>query len=369
MTILITGGHLTPALALIDFISQHQADDKIIFVGRLYSQDRLQQLSQEKDEISKRRLKFYNLAAPRWSDFLTIKGLISLPKLIRAVGQAKQILSRERPQVVVSFGGYLALPVVLAAAMLKINIITHEQTRVAGTTNRLIGQLAKKVGVAFPETMKFFPAGKTQVVGMPLRLELFEPARPPSWLTKPLDRPILYITGGNQGSLFINQLIKNNLATLTEQFILIHQCGNPIATHNYEQQLLQARDQLSAVQQTRYVVKTWLSQPELAWIFQHAQAVVSRAGANSIAEFASYQLPALLIPLPHSSHQEQQANAAWYEHHFSARILDQATLTKESFLVNLRQLTRIKPDQVNLTKIRHQQEKVLIDLYNLLITV
>lgn len=366
MTILISGGHLTPALALIDFIQQQHPQDKIVFVGRIYSQDKLKQLSQEKNEVTQRGLKFYDINAPRVSDLFSIKILSAILKLIHAVKKTSQVMTKEKPEVAVSFGGYVALPVAIAAWLKKIPIITHEQTRIAGTTNRWVGLLAKRVGVAFSDTRKFFPKAKTSVVGMPLRLELFQSASQPKWLPAKINLPILYITGGNQGSLFINQLISQSLTELSRRFVIIHQCGNPISTHSYEQQLGQVKDQLPANQQTNYIIKPWVSQLELAWIYQHADLVVSRAGANSVAELASYQIPAVLIPLPISSHQEQQANADWYQHHFPARILNQQTLTQAIFISSLEELIKSQTVRVDLQQVRAKQATILANLYNLL---
>jgi UDP-N-acetylglucosamine--N-acetylmuramyl-(pentapeptide) pyrophosphoryl-undecaprenol N-acetylglucosamine transferase len=161
-------------------------------------------------------------------------------------------------------------------------------------------------------------------------------------------------------------LIAQNLPQLTNLFFIIHQCGNPIATQDYQQQLLQARAQLPIEKQANYLVKPWVSQNELAWVYQHTDVVISRAGANSIAELASYELPAILIPLPKSSHQEQQANAEWYQAHFPAKILDQHQITAGQLLANLNELTKLERTKINLSTIRSNQEKVLADLYEMM---
>lgn len=328
MKITITGGHLTPALAMIDFLQSHHSQAELSFIGRTHS--RVDQRAVEQTEVLKRKVKFVSLVAPKFAMVPIWVWLFRFGQLLASAVKARQILSLERPDCVLSFGGYLAVPVVLAAWWLKIPVITHEQTRAVGLANRVIGKLAKFVGVAFPESLKFFDSTKTFVVGSPIRPGLFQlDLAAPSWFKNPHQLPTLVITGGSQGSRIINQVIDQLLPSLVSDWYVVHQRGPDIAGVKTSPPVLAG-----------YYACEWLSETELFWLWKQPNAIsISRAGANTVSELAAIQVPAILIPLPVAYQDEQKLNAQWLADQSGAYVLDQPNLTADSLLALIKKVT------------------------------
>lgn len=345
MNIIVTGGHLTPALAVIDYIQSHHPKDEILFCGRFYTQDAARQPSHEVDEVTRRGVQFQPFVGPklhvghqwwRWPG--------TVLSLIGATWKAWQIVGRFRPDVFLSFGGYLAVPFAFGCWLQGVPVVTHEQTRVAGSANRVISRVARKIAVSYPETMKFFPPNKTVVTGNPLRPALFKQHSAPAWIDASLlkTKPLLYITGGNQGSAVINTVVHQALKALTKNWIVIHQCGRPTDQHHYLAELEQARSKLSTTAQSRYLVKEWVSEVELSWIYHHATALVSRAGANTVQEVVAFKLPAVFIPLPFAHYDEQTLNAEAVAKTGGALVISQKELNPVSLIEAVEKIARYR---------------------------
>lgn len=335
MKLVISGGHLTPALALIDYIQAKHPETEIVFVGRRLSQDKLNQVSHEAQEAEQRGLTFVELKAPRMNRDVPLNLVLNTPAFTAATYKALGILLKYKPDIFLSFGGYLALPLAIASHMLRIPIVTHEQTRTAGLANQLIGKLAKKIAVSDTSSTKYFDAKKVVVTGNPLRTVLFETQKRPTWLKSTPNRPLLYITGGNQGSEIINSITQQSLRPLLSQWFVVHQCGNPTSQRNYKVELEQSVQRLSPNLRNNYVVREWVSDTELGWLYQHASVVISRAGANTVAELIAHHLPSILIPLPFARHDEQALNAQYMAELGGAEVLNQKDLNSESLLKKL----------------------------------
>lgn len=367
MKILLTGGHLTPALALIDYI-QANFSDQIIFIGRKYSQTKIKQLSNENLELTKRNIDPFFIDAVRISDLSSLMFLYYLAKLIFSIASSFFIILKKKPDVIVSFGGYLALPVVIAGYLLQIPIITHEQTSTAGRANQIIAKMAKCVALSFESSKKYFDHPHQYLVGNPVREQLFIRQNKPHWLKNSANLPLLYITGGNQGSKVINQVVGELIQDLSSDWIIIHQCGNRTQEINYLAQLEKRKNDLPLDQKNNYNIKTWIDTKELGWIYQNANLVISRAGANSVAELLAFKIATIFIPLPYSYLDEQQKNAEYYLKENPGEIIDQSRLTakllkekisnfksaKKSKQVNKSQLSVQKLYQL-IQKISHDQ--------------
>ncbi|MCB9802126.1 MAG: hypothetical protein H6774_03500 [Pseudomonadales bacterium] len=177
------------------------------------------------------------------------------------------------------------------------------------------------------------------MTGNLMRAGLTTPHPPtPPWLTLHTDKPLLYITGGNQGSEIINTTISQAIGELTRTFSVIHQCGNPTAQRNYQSELERVRMKLSPAKQKRYAIRPWISEKELAWIYQHTHSVVSRAGANTLQELQYFCIPSVLIPLPFSHYDEQAVGAAALEKAGGAVVLAQSGLNPRSLIAALKKV-------------------------------
>lgn len=337
--ILITGGHLTPALAFIDHLRAQQSPAEIVFVGRLLARESDEQPSQEKFEVEKRSVTFIPFQAPKLGGQSLWQLPLTVLSVLKTTFQALQLVRSEKPDVVVSFGSYLAVPTALAAWLLNIPVITHEQTRAAGFSNQLISRVARTVAISYPESKAYFPKHKTVVTGNLLRKQLSERSVKPDWFTSKATAPILYITGGSQGSEVINTTVCQVLSQILKDWRVIHQCGASSKFHRYRDELLSARSQLQRSYQERYFIKEWLTESELAWVYQNAAMAISRSGANTTQELALHRIPAILIPLAHSHHNEQEENAKLLAKTGGAVVIRQNEFTPEKLLKELKRMS------------------------------
>lgn len=311
MTLYITGGHLTPALAVIDEIIKRNDPVTIRFIGREFSQTKTAQSSHERREIERRALPFIPVTASKFHRTHIGQNFFELMKFPISLVQVIQEFRKQKPDVVLSFGGYLAFPVCLLGKLFGARVITHEQTKVAGLANQIIGFFADTIALAHSESAQYFPAGKTIVTGNPIREVLFrEYKTPPNWFTDGYkSKPLLYITGGSQGSHIINQTITALLPKLVTQYYVVHQCGVSVDSSTLKD-LLHEREKLPIEFQDNYQVREWIEEREVSFLFRNARFVICRAGANTVMELTLTGTPAIFIPLAFAYNDEQQKNAS-----------------------------------------------------------
>lgn len=276
---MITGGHITPALALMDEIKKQHPEWRIVCVGRNIL---------ERTLVNQKGVTFLHLMAGRLSSWYKIPvGFV----------QAFWYLVTKKPDIVISFGGYVALPVAVSAWFLGIPIVIHEQTRIPGLANRIIGRFAKKICLTFEDTEHQFSKEKVVVTGLPIRKALFSPPKRPSF-TVPAGE-ILYITGGSTGAVSMNDLLFELIPKLTTRYVVIHQTGKP------------SLGKAMAIRNSRYIIKDFFEADDISWILHRANLVVGRTGANTTMEVAMVGKPMICIPLPWSAAGEQLSNARW----------------------------------------------------------
>jgi UDP-N-acetylglucosamine--N-acetylmuramyl-(pentapeptide) pyrophosphoryl-undecaprenol N-acetylglucosamine transferase len=323
--ILITGIHLTPSLALIDKLTQNGFNLTYLSCPRLT----------EEKILIKKNIPFLTLKAPKLHRHNLIS-ILKLPFLLPlATYKALRLLKNTKPDLVISFGGYVALPVCLAAYFLRIPIIIHEQTFGAGLVNRLTSPLATKVAISWPESQSFFPQNKTVLTGNPVRSEILK--------NKPGSRTdAIYITGGSQGSRAINQAIKAVLPKLLKSHHIVHQFGLAQSGSDWQTQLI-LKKSLPQNLSSKYTLKKWFEVKELNSILSSASLVICRSGANTITELAMLGKPALLIPLPVSQKDEQLVNARYLKDLGLAIILPQKNLTSQTLLSSIDQAINTLP--------------------------
>ncbi len=336
MKILITGGHLTPALAFIDFIKKNYSKDEVIFIGRTHTRNKSKQESREKQETSKKGVKFIPFASTKLSKNNFFEKLIITPALFSSTLKSIVILGKTKPNVLVSFGGYLAVPVAFAAWIMRVPIVTHEQTRTAGIANKLIAKLADKVAISYEDSINYFPKNRTFLTGNLIRKNiLIKNSKKPEWIKKLSKNPLLYITGGSQGSEIINHTVAQAINFLTKDWTVIHQCGNSTKTRNYKNELNKIKNNLPLNNRNNYYIKEWLTEEELSWVYSNTKAIVSRAGANTTEEIATRGIPSILIPLPFSHNDEQLKNAQALSNKSQAILLEQKFLNPNTLLESI----------------------------------
>lgn len=330
MKVAISGGHLTPALATIAEFKKRGIED-IFYIGRAKSMEGDQAPSAESVVIPSLKIKFYSISVGRLQRKFTKHTIPSLLRVPVGVLSAILILSQEKPDIVISFGSYVALPIVVAAWILGIPSITHEQTVQGGLANKLISKLAKKIALAWPDLGKNFPDEKTVVTGNPIRSEILNLKK------KRTNRPVVFVTGGNQGAHAINEAIMEIIEPLLEKYEVTHQTGASEKFKDFE--MLNARvSQLPSRLKNRYKLAKWVNSEELSEIYKEASIIVGRSGANTVSEAAALGIPAIFIPLPWAGANEQEKNAKMLSDLGAAIVLSQERLTPKRLLAAINSL-------------------------------
>lgn len=241
--------------------------------------------------------------------------------------RAWRLLVRLRPRAVLATGGYVALPVVLGAALARVPVVVHEQTSVPGLANRLAARRARRIAVTFAESIRHFPADRVVVTGNPLRAGLRAGSRADAVARFGLDPtlPLVYVTGGAQGAHALNRAIGESASEILVHAQIVHQCGDHAVTG--DRAWLEARRAaLPPALARRYTIRPWIGE-ELAGIYATVALVVARSGAGTVNECCQLGLPALYVPLPGARGDEQTANARLVGRAGGCSILPQATLT------------------------------------------
>lgn len=322
-TIAMCGGHITPALAVIEAL---RGDASIVFFGRKYAMEGSSIPSFEYRLITEINIRFISITAGRLHRYVSRHTILSFFKFPVGCIQAMWYCVRIRPSLIVSFGGYVALPVAIAAWFCRIPVITHEQTLVPGLANRIIARIARRVCVTFPETLSYFPKDKAVVTGLPMRRELFSPSKAEPFTADLPHYPLIYVTGGGTGAQSLNRLLFPILPDLLKKYTIVHQVGDA--------SLAEAQK----IRSDRYIVASHFSLATVSWILAHASLVVGRAGANTVLETAALGKVALFVPLPWSGGGEQEKNALWLAHNGGAVVLHQRGLASAGLMHNIREI-------------------------------
>ncbi len=327
--IMLIGGHLTPALAVLEEL-RSRGYSNFVWVGRKYSQEGDERKSSEYKLIKEQGIKFYNLTTGRlqrkWVPNTVKIGLTQFAKIPVGFLQASKIVSKEKPDIVVSFGGYLAFPIVFAAKMQGRKVVTHEQTVVTGLSNKLISKFADKILISWDVLKKHFPEKKTVLTGNPIRKEVLEVSSNDFNFANEL--PIVYVTGGSQGSNTINWRLLEILSKLLKRANVIHQTGSSTVTKDHER-ALKARKRLAKKLQANYVIKEHIYGKQIGEVFNKSALVVTRCGANTLTELLALGKPAVLVPIPWSSGNEQMKNAQMLENIGLGTIINQEEITPD----------------------------------------
>jgi UDP-N-acetylglucosamine--N-acetylmuramyl-(pentapeptide) pyrophosphoryl-undecaprenol N-acetylglucosamine transferase len=254
--------------------------------------------------------------------------------------QSWWLLRRLRPAVLFATGGFVALPPAVAARALGIAVVVHEQTSVPGLANRLAGRFARRIAVTFSPEGASASADRVSVTGNPLRPELAGGTREAACRRFGLgpDQPIVYVTGGAQGSHRINRAVGEILPALLECAQLIHQCGDNRATGDHAW-LAERRRSLGADLARRYALVPYVAD-ELRDVYAAAELVIGRSGAGTVNECCHLARPAIYIPLPGTSGDEQTRNARLVERAGGAIVLPQASLRPDALLDLVAKLLR-----------------------------
>ncbi|MBQ6464281.1 MAG: undecaprenyldiphospho-muramoylpentapeptide beta-N-acetylglucosaminyltransferase, partial [Pseudobutyrivibrio sp.] len=287
-----TAGHVTPNLALVPLLKEKGYE--IFYIGSY--------TGIEKKLVEDAGITYYGISSGKLRRYHDWKNFTDPFRVIKGFSEANQLMKHIQPDVVFSKGGFVSVPVVMAAARQHIPAIIHESDMTPGLANKLAIPFASKVCCNFPETMQYLPDGKAVHTGSPIRKELFSGNREAglAFTGFSADKPVILIMGGSIGSRFINNAVWSSLDTLLEKFQIVHLVGKGNINND-----LVGRD--------GYKQYEFISE-HLNDIFAMTDLMISRAGANSISEILALKIPNILIPLPAAaSRGDQILNAASYK--------------------------------------------------------
>ncbi len=288
-----TGGHIFPALAIAEALSKSWE------INWLGVPDRLEvQLVPKKYELTTIALQGFSKGG--------LRKLIQLLRVISATYLVIRLIQRKRIQIVFTTGGYISAPAILAAKLCRKKVMLHESNAYPGKVTRLLGRFCDVVALGLPTAVEYLPNCQSVVTGTPVRKSFLISHDLPSWV--PIGKgPLIVVIGGSQGAIGLNQMVRNTLPYLLENGCrVVHIIG---------------KNEIQATPNQNLVEKTFTD--EIPSLLQHADLVISRAGAGTLSELAVSSSPAILVPYPYATDAHQDLNAAYAAQFGGALIVHQ----------------------------------------------
>ena len=324
-----TAGHVTPNLALLPALREE--DFEIHYIGSYNGIERrlIEAASIPYDGISSGKLRRY----------FDLKNFSDPLRVLKGYFEARKLMKKYKPDIVFSKGGFVAVPVVLAAKHYKVPVIIHESDMTPGLANKICIPAASKVCCNFPETLKYLPEDKAVLTGSPIREELLHGDRLAGLQYAHLsaDRPVILIIGGSLGSVTVNQAVRSILPQLLKTYQVIHICGKG----NLDESLIGTEG---------YVQYEYVDKP-LRHLFAAADLIISRAGANAICEISALAKPNILIPLSaNASRGDQILNARSFERQGYSKVLEEESVNAQTLQSAIREVYENRQTYINAMK-------------------
>ena len=311
-----TGGHIYPALAIINKIKEKEKDSKILYIGTL---DRMESIIVPKYNIDYVGINMQGLN--RKNIFKNIKVITNFSKAIK---KSKEIMKEFKPDVVLGIGGYVTAPVIMAAHSLGIKTFIHEQNSIPGLSNKILSRYVDKIGISLPSSMEFFDKNKTIYTGNPRSEEVYN--------SKPIlkrkyklrnDKKLVLIVMGSLGSLVINEKMKEVLQGFKDK--------------DYEVLFVTGKSYFDEYKKIKIPSNVRLEPyiEDMPSLMKKCDLIVSRAGATAISEITVLGIPSILIPSPHVTHNHQYKNAKVLSDKGASIIVEEKDLTSENLIKNI----------------------------------
>lgn len=310
-----TGGHIYPALAVAQSILKKYPSGEVLYIGT--------NKGLEARIVPQANIPFQAINVEGLQRKLSISGFKTIFKAFRGLREALKIVKEFSPQVVIGTGGYVCGPVVLAARILKIPTIIHEQNALPGITNKMLAKFADKILITFPESRKYFAnKEKTILTGLPIREEIFQAKKEDGYQQLNLDpkKKTLLVTGGSRGAQSINRAMVEAYTELIKRkdLQIIHITGQV----GYEDIISRLKGKgINLEKCGNIILRPYLDHMEYALVI--ADLYVARAGATFLAEVTAKGIPGILVPYPYAAENHQEFNArALVDQQAAAMILD-----------------------------------------------
>ena len=288
----------------------------------------------ESEIIPSNGIKYIGINCGKFDRIKPLKSIIGIPSIFKSIYQCYFIIKNFKPNIVVSFGGYVSVPPIIASYLHKIPSITHEQTHTISLTTKINSYFVNKIALSF-DVMK---SPKTILTGNLLRHEItqIKPRKPKNFI---------FITAGNQGSHLINSVIASLLPNL-QKYTIYHQTGKK------EFKLYKKFEK----QYPNYNVFDYILSQDIGWMLNNSSLIISRSGANTSQEITTLGKKSILIPLPKTQQNEQLLNAQYVKsilpHH--TIIIHQNKLTPQILLNSIKSLQKINNPKVKKIKTNYK---------------
>ncbi|MCB1021082.1 MAG: undecaprenyldiphospho-muramoylpentapeptide beta-N-acetylglucosaminyltransferase [Acidobacteria bacterium] len=307
-----TGGHVIPGLGVAEELRAR--GHRVVMVGT--------ERGMETKLVPRAGFPLETIPVGALNRVSLTRKLRTLAELPRSIWQARVLLRKHQPSAVLSLGGYASGPLTLAAVLSAIPVIAMEPNAYPGLANRLASRWVRRALLGFEDAMRFFPSGRSEVVGVPVRKEFFELPR-----KQRAGSAVVLITGGSQGSRTLNRAVRDAARVWIEKGFpgglqLVHQTGQ--AEYN------EIRSEYEALPKSREVsVEAVPFFDDMPAAFARADLIISRAGASALAELAASGKASVLIPFPFAADDHQMRNARAMESSGAARVVADADWTGE----------------------------------------
>ena len=340
-----TAGHVTPNIALLP--SLKKAGYEIKYMG---SYDGI-----EKKLIEELGIDYIGISSGKLRRYMSAKNFTDPFRVIKGFFEAKKFIKNYKPDVVFSKGGFVSVPVVLAADRYKVPVIIHESDMTPGLANKIALPHAYKICQNFPETAQYLPSGKAVLTGSPIRSELLtgnkEAAYSMCGFTK--GKPVIMVIGGSLGAAAVNKIVRESLDTLLEHYQIVHLCGKG--------KLDESLNGKKGYIQFEYIKE------ELKDLFAMSDLIISRAGANAICEILALKKPNILIPLPaKASRGDQLLNANSFKKQGFSEVLDEENLSSQHFIDTVNKVYKNRDSYIHTMESSPSKDsiKTIMDLIN-----
>lgn len=323
-----TGGHIIPNLAVIDELI---GKANLFYIGTNGIEKTL-----TANYVEKKQLTFFEIEAYKFKRKLTFENLILPFRLLKSISQARKILKQIKPDIVFSKGGYVSLPIVIAAKRLKIPCVLHESDITMGLANKLSKRYVTKIFTTFPHAAK--NCKKAVCIGSPIRKSIYQGSKTAGLQTMGFDgkRKIITVIGGSQGAKNLNKAIFDNAEVFAKTFDIFVICGKGKANQHKDTKHLHTAEYINNIND----------------IYAATDYVISRAGSNAVCELIALTKPCILVPLTNCTRGEQVLNAKYFASLEAVLIADEHDLTASQLNTKISQLMNMEKQLIaNMKKI------------------
>lgn len=280
-------------------------------------------------------IKYYPISSGKLRRYISLENAKDVFKVLKGILDARKVLKKEKPDLLFSKGGFVSVPVVIAAKSLNIPTLIHESDLTPGLANKIALKFAKKIYTTFEETLNYLPKEKADFIGATIREELKNGNAHNGYQLTGFNenKKVLLVMGGSLGSKKLNSIIRENLDALLQQYQVIHLTGKGLKD--------------AQVKKSGYIQYEFVKE-DLTDLLAITDTVISRAGSNAIYEFLTLRIPMLLVPLGlDQSRGDQIDNANHFADKGYAKAIDEEQLTAQILLQELNEMEQERTRIIN----------------------